>query len=76
MLLSIDSTKAKKTILYLTLVLLFEFFVQSFAFCDCILCVRYFLGRIDISLPGPGYPASSFDLLFEFFSFVSCVWVL
>ena len=35
---------------------------------DCILCVRYFLDKIDISLPGPGYPASSFDRLFEFFS--------
>ena len=49
------------------------FFYQRFAFCDCILCFRYFLGKIDISLPEPGDPASPFDLLFEFFSFVSCV---
>ena len=65
---SYQFNQSKKDYLYLTLVLLFEFFVPSFVFCDCIICVRYFLDKIDISLPGPGYPASSFDRLFEFFS--------
>jgi len=65
---SYQFNQSKKDYLYLTLVLLFEFFVPSFVFCDCILCVRYFLDKIDISLPRPGYPANSFDRLFEFFS--------
>ena len=39
---------------------------RSFVFCDCILCVKYFLNEIEISFPG--YPASSLDLLFDFLS--------
>ena len=68
-----NSTKAKRLLASHSGLLIEFFFYQRFVFCDCILCVRYFLGKIDISLPEPGDPASPFDLLFEFFSFVSCV---